>query len=54
MSRPAFTETHKVGQMDEETWLLGNINQMGYFRVNYDLHNWRLLMEQLMNNHAVS
>ncbi|XP_076158732.1 thyrotropin-releasing hormone-degrading ectoenzyme-like [Alosa pseudoharengus] len=47
------TETHKVGQMDEETWLLGNINQMGYFRVNYDLHNWRLLIGQLMNNHAI-
>ncbi|KAL2088228.1 hypothetical protein ACEWY4_017056 [Coilia grayii] len=39
--------------MDDETWLLGNINQMGYFRVNYDLHNWRLLIEQLMNNHAI-
>ncbi|KAL2088224.1 hypothetical protein ACEWY4_017052 [Coilia grayii] len=47
------TETHKVGPMDDETWLLGNINQMGYFRVNYDLHNWRLLIEQLMNNHAI-
>ncbi|KAM6986544.1 thyrotropin-releasing hormone-degrading ectoenzyme-like [Aplochiton taeniatus] len=44
------TETHRVGQMDDDTWLLGNINQTGYFRVNYDLHNWRLLITQLLNN----
>uniref|UniRef100_A0A674CUU0 Aminopeptidase n=1 Tax=Salmo trutta TaxID=8032 RepID=A0A674CUU0_SALTR len=44
------TETHKVGRMDEDMWLLGNINQTGYFRVNYDLHNWRLLIGQLMTN----
>uniref|UniRef100_A0AAY4BLL3 ERAP1-like C-terminal domain-containing protein n=1 Tax=Denticeps clupeoides TaxID=299321 RepID=A0AAY4BLL3_9TELE len=47
------TETHKVGRMDEDTWLLGNINQTGYFRVNYDLHNWRLLIDQLMSNHVI-
>ncbi|XP_071187827.1 thyrotropin-releasing hormone-degrading ectoenzyme-like isoform X1 [Salvelinus alpinus] len=44
------TETHKVGRIDEDMWLLGNINQTGYFRVNYDLHNWRLLIGQLMTN----
>ncbi|KAJ8411239.1 hypothetical protein AAFF_G00172450 [Aldrovandia affinis] len=44
------TESHKMGQMDEGTWLLGNINQTGYFRVNYHLQNWRLLIEQLMTN----
>ncbi|XP_031674875.1 thyrotropin-releasing hormone-degrading ectoenzyme-like, partial [Oncorhynchus kisutch] len=36
--------------MDDDMWLLGNINQTGYFRVNYDLHNWRLLIGQLMTN----
>ncbi|KAF0028789.1 hypothetical protein F2P81_017894 [Scophthalmus maximus] len=41
------TETHRVGQMDDSTWLLGNINQTGYFRVNYDLQNWKLLIQQL-------
>uniref|UniRef100_A0A7N8XR51 Aminopeptidase n=1 Tax=Mastacembelus armatus TaxID=205130 RepID=A0A7N8XR51_9TELE len=44
------TETHRVGQMDENTWLLGNINQTGYFRVNYDLQNWKLLIQQLHTN----
>ncbi|XP_022527297.2 thyrotropin-releasing hormone-degrading ectoenzyme [Astyanax mexicanus] len=47
------TETHRVGRMEEETWLLGNINQTGYFRVNYDLHNWRLLIQQLMINPTI-
>ncbi|XP_058272562.1 thyrotropin-releasing hormone-degrading ectoenzyme-like [Hemibagrus wyckioides] len=47
------TETHRVGHIGEETWLLGNINQTGYFRVNYDLHNWRLLIQQLMINPTI-
>ncbi|XP_023276825.1 thyrotropin-releasing hormone-degrading ectoenzyme [Seriola lalandi dorsalis] len=44
------TETHRVGQMGDNTWLLGNINQTGYFRVNYDLQNWKLLIQQLHTN----
>uniref|UniRef100_A0A8C4HCL9 Aminopeptidase n=1 Tax=Dicentrarchus labrax TaxID=13489 RepID=A0A8C4HCL9_DICLA len=44
------TETHRIGQMDDKTWLLGNINQTGYFRVNYDLQNWKLLIQQLHTN----
>uniref|UniRef100_A0A672Q6Z0 Aminopeptidase n=1 Tax=Sinocyclocheilus grahami TaxID=75366 RepID=A0A672Q6Z0_SINGR len=47
------TETHRVGHMGSETWLLGNINQTSYFRVNYDLHNWRLLIQQLMTNPTI-
>ncbi|KAF7694107.1 thyrotropin-releasing hormone-degrading ectoenzyme-like isoform X2 [Silurus meridionalis] len=47
------TEMHHVGYIDEKTWLLGNINQTGYFRVNYDLHNWKLLIHQLMTNPTI-
>ncbi|XP_051547222.1 thyrotropin-releasing hormone-degrading ectoenzyme-like [Myxocyprinus asiaticus] len=47
------TEMHRVSHMDGETWLLGNINQTGYFRVNYDLNNWRLLIQQLMTNPTI-
>ncbi|XP_051974431.1 thyrotropin-releasing hormone-degrading ectoenzyme-like [Xyrauchen texanus] len=47
------TEIHKVSHMNRDTWLLGNINQTGYFRVNYDLHNWRLLIQQLMTNPTI-
>lgn len=44
------TETYRMGSLEDDTWVLGNINQTGYFRVNYDLHNWRLLIGQLMTN----
>uniref|UniRef100_A0A671YEE0 Aminopeptidase n=1 Tax=Sparus aurata TaxID=8175 RepID=A0A671YEE0_SPAAU len=47
------TESHMIGQMDDKTWLLGNINQTGYFRVNYDLPNWKLLIQQLHRNHQI-
>ncbi|CAG5926734.1 unnamed protein product [Menidia menidia] len=47
------TETHRIGQMNDNTWLLGNINQTGYFRVNYDLQNWKLLIHQLHTNPQV-
>ncbi|XP_048865236.1 thyrotropin-releasing hormone-degrading ectoenzyme-like [Brienomyrus brachyistius] len=44
------SELHRISLLREGTWLLGNINQTGYFRVNYDLQNWKLLLEQLMRN----
>ncbi|XP_020781914.1 thyrotropin-releasing hormone-degrading ectoenzyme [Boleophthalmus pectinirostris] len=44
------TEMHRIGEIHENTWLLGNINQTGYFRVNYDLQNWKLLIQQLHSN----
>lgn len=44
------TETHRIDEMHGNTWLLGNINQTGYFRVNYDLQNWKLLIQQLHSN----
>uniref|UniRef100_A0A8C6TVE1 Thyrotropin-releasing hormone-degrading ectoenzyme n=1 Tax=Neogobius melanostomus TaxID=47308 RepID=A0A8C6TVE1_9GOBI len=47
------TETHRIDAMHGNTWLLGNINQTGYFRVNYDLQNWRLLIQQLHSNPQV-
>ncbi|XP_074126629.1 thyrotropin-releasing hormone-degrading ectoenzyme isoform X3 [Sminthopsis crassicaudata] len=46
------SEHHRI-TLNKESWLLGNINQTGYFRVNYDLRNWRLLIDQLMQNHEV-
>ncbi|KAF7238055.1 Thyrotropin-releasing hormone-degrading ectoenzyme, partial [Varanus komodoensis] len=46
-------EHHRIASFSEGNWLLGNINQTGYFRVNYDIRNWRLLIDQLMRNHKV-
>ena len=33
--------------MDESNWLLGNIKHAGFYRVNYDTHNWNLLIKEL-------
>ncbi|XP_031205932.1 thyrotropin-releasing hormone-degrading ectoenzyme isoform X4 [Mastomys coucha] len=47
------SEHHRITYLDKGSWILGNINQAGYFRVNYDLRNWRLLIDQLIRNHEV-
>uniref|UniRef100_H0ZAF9 Aminopeptidase n=1 Tax=Taeniopygia guttata TaxID=59729 RepID=H0ZAF9_TAEGU len=47
------SEHHRIPDLEEASWLLGNINQTGYFRVNYDIRNWRLLINQLTRNHEV-
>uniref|UniRef100_A0A8C9N447 Aminopeptidase n=1 Tax=Serinus canaria TaxID=9135 RepID=A0A8C9N447_SERCA len=47
------SEHHRIPALQEASWLLGNINQTGYFRVNYDIRNWRLLINQLTRNHEV-
>uniref|UniRef100_A0ACB8FPM7 Uncharacterized protein n=1 Tax=Sphaerodactylus townsendi TaxID=933632 RepID=A0ACB8FPM7_9SAUR len=46
-------EHHRIASLDEKNWLLGNINQTGYFRVNYDVRNWKLLIDQLIRNYKV-
>jgi hypothetical protein len=38
---------------DPNDWILGNIDFMGYYRVNYDRNNWLSLIKQLKANHLV-
>lgn len=34
-------------------WILGNVQALGYYRMNYDLDNWNKLIGQLKANHKV-
>ena len=39
--------------VQEESWIMANIQGTGYFRVNYDERNWQLLSGQLLSDHQV-
>jgi membrane alanyl aminopeptidase len=34
-------------------WMIFNLQQSGYYRVNYDKTNWKYLVDQLHNDHTV-
>lgn len=36
--------------VDSKEWLIVNVQRVGYYRVNYDPFNWRLLQSQLKEN----
>ncbi|GFY39305.1 aminopeptidase Ey [Trichonephila inaurata madagascariensis] len=37
---------------NESTWIIANVQQVGYYRANYDADNWNLILEQLLENHT--
>ena len=36
---------------DNQTWIIGNLKHSGFYRVNYNKKNWKLLIDQLKTNH---
>ncbi|XP_050699388.1 aminopeptidase N-like isoform X2 [Eriocheir sinensis] len=63
--RPDFSQTEpQVWMKDSEAqvtvkglppkdqWVIFNLQQTSYYRVNYDQHNWNLLIQQLLNDHS--
>jgi len=37
----------------KDQWVIFNLQETGYYRVNYDLNNWNLLIHQLNTDHKV-
>ena len=35
-------------------WMIGNVQQFGFYRVNYENDNWLALIKQLQTDHKVS
>lgn len=59
---PNFTDTFPKLWLNEKStvikglpsstqWFIANVQQVGFYKVNYDEQNWKLLIDQLMNNH---
>ena len=48
-----FDWTNTIDNSNNQ-WLLANVQQFGYYRVNYEEGNWRALINQLKVNYAVS
>lgn len=40
--------------VQETDWIKFNVNQTGYYLVNYEKEEWDKLIEVLMTNHEVS
>lgn len=49
-----ITDIPMQGAFGAEDWILGNVQQYGYYRVNYNRDNWLKLVKQLKTEHKVS
>lgn len=60
--KPNFTDTFPKFWLNEKStvisglpsstqWFIANVQQVGFYKVNYDEQNWKLLIDQLTNNH---
>lgn len=40
-------------ELNQNSFILANLDGFGFFRVNYDEHNWNMILEQLSRNRQV-
>ena len=45
------TEMNITTNISSNEWILVNPDLLGFFRTNYDLENWKKIIQQLKNNH---
>lgn len=47
------TREGKIDKLpDANQWVIFNIQQHGYYKVNYDIKNWKMLIAQLIQDHT--
>lgn len=51
--RDSFDETITVSSLDNDDWFLFNIDQYGFYRVNYDVDNWIAITNVLKDTPSV-
>lgn len=49
--RPQDTNVTIQLNINKDQWFIGNIKHTGFYRVNYDEDNWKLLIDQLKQNY---
>ena len=48
--QPDQTEITVEGLPAADQWVVFNVDQTGYYRVNYDEKNWKLITDQLLQD----
>ncbi|XP_044004952.1 aminopeptidase N-like isoform X2 [Aphidius gifuensis] len=51
--KPSDDQTLINEMGDNNTWLIFNINSIGYYRINYDKYNWQLIANALIENPTI-
>ena len=41
-------------ELNDDQFIIANLDMAGFYRVNYDLENWKLIAKQLLTNRDVN